>query len=45
MEAQHSRRTVVVGIDGSRSALRAVQWAVAEAARRKLPLRIVMALE
>jgi nucleotide-binding universal stress UspA family protein len=45
MEAQHSRRTVAVGVDGSRSALRAVQWAAAEATRRKLPLRIVMALE
>lgn len=45
MEAQPSGRTVVLGIDGSRSALRAVQWAAAEAARRNLPVRIVMALE
>lgn len=46
MEAQqHSRQTVVVGVDGSRSALRAVQWAAAESVRRKLPLRVVSALE
>jgi nucleotide-binding universal stress UspA family protein len=38
-------RTVVVGIDGSESALRAVRWAAAEAARRRAPLRVVTAFE
>ena len=41
----HSGRTVVVGIDGSKSALRAVRWAAAEAARRKIPLRVVTAFD
>jgi nucleotide-binding universal stress UspA family protein len=36
-------RAVVVGVDGSCSALRAVRWAAAEAARRNAPLRIVAA--
>jgi nucleotide-binding universal stress UspA family protein len=36
-------RTVVVGVDGSPSALQAVRWAAAEAARRKAPLRVVTA--
>lgn len=35
---------VVVGVDGSRSALNAVTWAVAEAVDRDVPLRIVHAL-
>jgi nucleotide-binding universal stress UspA family protein len=34
---------VVVGIDGSDSSLLAVDWAVDEAARRGLPLRLVHA--
>jgi nucleotide-binding universal stress UspA family protein len=34
---------VVVGMDGSDSALRAVRWAAREAALRKMPLRIVHA--
>lgn len=34
-------RPVVVGVDGSASALHAVRWAAREAARRKAPLRIV----
>ena len=38
------RRPVVVGVDGSRSALNAVTWAVAEAVDRDVPLRIVHAL-
>ncbi len=35
---------MVVGVDGSPAALAAVDWAVDEAARRDLPLRIVHAL-
>ena len=38
------RGPVVVGVDGSRSALNAVTWAVAEAVDRDVPLRIVHAL-
>jgi nucleotide-binding universal stress UspA family protein len=34
---------VVVGVDGSDSALRAVRWATDEAARRRAPLRLVIA--
>ena len=34
---------VVVGVDGSDSALRAVRWAADEAARRGAPLRLVTA--
>lgn len=41
----HSGRTVVAGIDGSDSALRAVRWAAAEAARRGVPLRVVTAFD
>ena len=37
------RRPVVAGVDGSESALAAVRWAAAEAARRRLPLRLVAA--
>lgn len=40
-----SGRTVVAGIDGSESALRAVRWAAAEAARRGVPLRVVTAFD
>lgn len=45
MAEDHVGRTVVVGIDGSEDALRAVRWAAAKAARRHLPLRVVMAFE
>lgn len=38
-----ARRTVVVGVDGSAQALRAVQWAVPEARRRQAVLRLVAA--
>ncbi|GLY88917.1 universal stress protein [Actinoallomurus iriomotensis] len=34
-------KSVVVGVDGSAAALYAVDWAAAEAGRRRLPLRIV----
>ena len=37
MDVQNIRRTVVVGVDGSASALRAVRWGAAEAARRRTP--------
>jgi len=40
---RHSGRAVVVGVDGSAIALRAVQWAAAEARRRRVPLRLVLA--
>lgn len=43
MDTRHPGRTVVVGVDGSESALQAVRWAAAEAARRKVPLRVVTA--
>lgn len=36
-----TRHPVVVGVDGSDSALRAVRWAAAAAVRRGLPLRLV----
>ena len=36
-------KPVVVGVDGSEDALRAVEWAALEAERRKSPLRIVSA--
>lgn len=35
------RKQIVVGVDGSHQALHAVDWAAAEAGRRRLPLRIV----
>ena len=45
MDAGHPVRAVVVGVDGSRSSLRAVHWAAAEAASRNAPLRIVAACD
>jgi nucleotide-binding universal stress UspA family protein len=44
MNAENPRRTVVVGVDGSAEALRAVRWAVPEARRRRATLRLVTAL-
>lgn len=41
----HTRRPVLVGIDGSDSALLAVSWGAAEAARRHVGLRLVIAFE
>jgi nucleotide-binding universal stress UspA family protein len=38
-----TQQTVVVGFDGSESALTAVRWAAREAVRRRLPLRLVQA--
>ena len=43
MQAHPTGRTVVVGVDGSDSALDAVRWAAREADRRRLPLRVVHA--
>lgn len=37
------RYPVVAGVDGSECALQAVRWAAAEAAQRRLPLRLVAA--
>jgi nucleotide-binding universal stress UspA family protein len=39
----NASRTVVVGVDGSAEALRAVRWAVPEARRRQAALRLVTA--
>ena len=43
MEVGRAHRPVVVGVDGSGSAYRAVGWAAAEAARRGAELRLVRA--
>jgi nucleotide-binding universal stress UspA family protein len=43
MEVGQAHRPVVVGVDGSGSAYRAVEWATAEAARRGVALRLVSA--
>lgn len=43
MDAQHVGPTIVVGVDGSPEALRAVRWAAAEAGRRHATLRLVTA--
>ena len=45
MRDQSSPPSVVVGIDGSRSALDAALWAVDEAVSRDIPLRLVYAIE
>ncbi|MFF2409891.1 universal stress protein [Streptomyces sp. NPDC058092] len=34
---------IVVGVDGSEGSLRALDWAAAEAARSRLPLRVIHA--
>jgi nucleotide-binding universal stress UspA family protein len=39
-----SEKPIVVGVDGSRAALNAVGWAVAEAAYRDAPLRLIHAV-
>ncbi|HXV91708.1 MAG TPA: universal stress protein [Pseudonocardia sp.] len=43
--ASRPGRCVVVGVDGSGPALRAVRWAAPEALRRRVPLRIVLAAD
>jgi nucleotide-binding universal stress UspA family protein len=44
-EPYSSSHCVVIGIDGSRSALQAALWAVDEAADRDVPLRLVCAID
>lgn len=46
-ESRHRPRSpaIVVGIDGSRRAIDAAKWAVAEAVDRDLPVRLVYAIE
>lgn len=41
VQVSATARPVVVGVDGSNSALRAVEWAAGEAARCSAPLRVV----
>jgi nucleotide-binding universal stress UspA family protein len=41
MDVRRAHRPVVVGVDGSGSGYRAVEWATAEAARRRVALRLV----
>lgn len=41
MDEVHPGGPIVVGVDGSESAARAVRWAAAEAALRDVPLRLV----
>ena len=45
MRGQPPGRTIVVGVDGSEQALRAVRWAVSEAECRHVPLRLVSAFD
>jgi nucleotide-binding universal stress UspA family protein len=43
MQEGADRRPVVAGVDGSEGGLQAVRWAAVEAARRRLPLRLLAA--
>lgn len=43
--SEFTARPVVVGVDGSESALAATRWAAAEARRRKVPLRVVLVFD
>jgi nucleotide-binding universal stress UspA family protein len=43
MNPAQAYRPIVVGVDGSESALQAVRWAAQEAHRRRVPLRLVNA--
>ena len=44
-EDYHATPTIVVGIDGSRSAVEAALWAVDEAVCRDIPLRLLYAID
>jgi nucleotide-binding universal stress UspA family protein len=41
MNDMHTPSSVIVGIDGSETAIRAAQWAIAEAVSRSVPLRLI----
>ncbi|OLT01337.1 hypothetical protein BJF90_32270 [Pseudonocardia sp. CNS-004] len=41
MDRRDGLRPVVVGVDGSEQALRAVRWGAAEAARHRVPPRMM----
>jgi nucleotide-binding universal stress UspA family protein len=43
MDEHRAGHAIIVGIDGSDCALKAVRWAAAEAVRRNVPLRVVTA--
>ncbi len=45
MSAANSLPTVVVGVDGSKAAINAAQWAVDEAVHRDIPLRLVHVID
>jgi nucleotide-binding universal stress UspA family protein len=45
MNRTHSQPCVVVGIDGSESAVHAAEWAADEAAGRDLPLRLIHVIQ
>lgn len=45
MTESTTRKTIVVGIDGSKTAVRAALWAVDEAVSRDIPLRLLYAIE
>ncbi|MDN3359771.1 universal stress protein [Actinomadura sp. DC4] len=45
MTGNSIHRPIVVGVDGSAAALRAARWAADEAARRRLPLRLVQVID
>ncbi|ORA18681.1 universal stress protein [Mycobacterium asiaticum] len=45
MSHRESRPAIVVGIDGSKSALDAALWAIDEAAEREVPLRLVHVID
>lgn len=45
MDRWVGRRPVVVGVDGSEYALRALRWGIGEAVRRHTPLRLVSAFD
>ncbi len=45
MSAANSLPTVVVGVDGSKAAINAAQWAVDEAVHRDIPLRLVYVID